>query len=74
MEGLYSPKATPNLDIVYRRLNYAIILLFYLGRCPLATFKALCFIPIFKRKAYEVIVYTSCPYREPKMVSEETLF
>ena len=74
MEGLCSFKATPNLNIIYRGLNYATTLLLYLSCCPLATSKTLYFIFIFERKAYKVIVYAFCPYREPKIASEETLF
>ena len=74
VEGLYSPEATPNLDVVYRGPNHITIYLPYLSHCPLATSKTLCSIPIFKTNAYEVIIYALCPYREPKMVSKETLF
>jgi len=74
VEGLYSPKATPNLDIIYRGPNYTTIYLPHLSCYPLATSKTLYSIPIFKIKAYEVIIYAPCPYREPKMVSKETLF
>jgi len=74
MEGLYSLEATPNLDVVYRGPNHTTIYLPHLSCCPLATSKTFCSIPIFKIKAYEVIVYTPCPYHEPEMVSKETLF
>ena len=74
MEGLYSPEATPNLDVVYRGPNHTTIYLPHLSRCPLVTSKTLCSIPIFKIKAYEVIAYAPCLYCEPEIVSEETLF
>jgi len=74
VEGLYFYKATPNLNIVYRGLNYITIYLPYLSHCPLATSKTLYSIPIFKTKAYEVIAYAPCLYREPEIVSEEILF
>jgi len=74
IEGLYSPKATPNLDIIYRGPNYTTIYLPYLSCYPLATSKTLYSIPIFKIKAYKVIIYASYPYREPEIVSKETPF
>ena len=74
IEGLYSSEATPNLDVIYKRPNHATILFSHLSYYPLATFKALYFIFIFKRKAYKVIAYAPYPYHEPEMVSEETLF
>ena len=74
MEGLYSFKVMPNLDIIYRGLNYATTLLLYLSCCLLTTFKTFYFISIFKRKVYKVIIYTPYPYRKPEIVSKETLF
>ena len=50
MEGLGSPKATPNLDIKSRGLNYTTTYLPHPSRCPLTTSKTLKLL-IFKTKA-----------------------
>jgi len=51
IEGLGSPKATPNLDIISRGLNHTTIYLPYLSCCPLTTSKTLKLL-IFKMKAW----------------------
>ena len=74
MEGLCSFEIIPNLNVVYKGLNYTTTHLPYLSCCPLIIFKTFYFIFIFKTKAYKVIIYTLCPYCKPKMVNKETLF
>jgi len=50
VEGLGSPKATPNLDVESRGLNHTTIYLPYLSRCPLTTSETLKLL-IFEIKA-----------------------
>ena len=73
MEGLGSPKATPNLDVESRGPNYTTIYLPYPSRCPLTTSKTLKLL-IFKIKAQQVIVCVPYLYHKPEMVNEETPF
>src|SRR6266566_5753034 len=73
VEGLYSPKATPNLDVIYRGLNYTTIYLPYLSRCPLVTSKTPCSASILETIVYKVAIYAPYPYlyHKLKMVNKE---
>jgi len=73
MEGLGSPKATPNLDVEFRGPNHTTIYLLHPSCCPLTTSKTLKLL-IFKTKARQVIACVPCLYHKPKMVNEETPF
>jgi len=73
MEGLGSPKATPNLDIKSRGPNYTTTYLPYPSRCPLTTSETLKLL-IFKIKARQVIACVPYLYYKPEIVNEETPF
>ena len=74
VEGLYSPEATPNLDIIYRGLNRTTIYLLYLSCCPLVTSKTPCFVSILETMVHKVTVYAlyPYPYYKPEMANKET--
>ena len=73
IEGLGSPKATPNLDIKFRGLNHTTIYLPHPSYCPLTTSETPKLL-IFKIKARQVIACVPCLYYKPKIVNKETPF
>jgi len=73
VEGLGSPKATPNLDVKSRGPNHTTTYLPYPSCCPLTTSETPKLL-IFKTKARQVITCVPCLYHKPKIVNKETPF